>query len=100
MNHRDKLIYRVKSDTFLIDVPDERIRFDTKVKILECVDKRVFNNITQKVMAQKCNVGVATIKRFESIKVDSLSLFLKYIAFLEHLPNKHKRKLPRRYYSD
>lgn len=94
MSHRDKLLKRLKKETFLCKQEKEGIFFDTKLKILECIDKRVFNKITQKDMASYCNVSLVTIKRFENLEVDKLSLYLKYRHFLEHLPNKKKRKVP------
>ena len=87
-SHTNKLIKRINSDTFLNKCLDKGISKDTKVLIQSFVDKRVFNNITQKQMSIDCNVSIITIKRFENLKVDSLSLFLNYQFILESLKNK------------
>lgn len=71
-NHKDKLIKRVYTDTSLMSIIDKGVRFDTKLKIQECVDKRVFNKYTQQDIAIKCGVSLATIKRFENCKIVSL----------------------------
>ena len=94
MKHRDKLLKRIKSDTFLKNLNNEGVRYDTMVEIQSFVDKRVFNKITQQEMSLICNVSVATIKRFESLKIDSLELYLIYKVTLSELPNKVKRKIP------
>jgi|GEM_PF-4244134 len=94
-NHKNKLIKRVYSDTSLMSIIDKSVGFDTKLKIQECVDKRVFNKYTQKDIADKCNVSLATIKRFENCKIDSLSLYLNYVFLLEGLPNKKSKRVPK-----
>ena len=65
------------------------------MKILELVDKRVFNKITQSYISKTFNVSIATVKRFENLEVDSLSLFMNYKFLLEDLPNKKKQKVPK-----
>ncbi len=73
----------------------ERLNSDTKLKILQLVDIRVFNGITQVYMAKTCKVSKETIKRFENLKVNSLSLFINYKFILEDLPNKKKKEVPK-----
>ncbi len=94
MSHRNKLLKRLKTDTFLKKINNESIRKDIIYTILSCVDKRVFNKITQNEMTKLCGVSLATIKRFESLKCESLELYLLYIHFLADLPNKKKIKIP------
>ena len=94
MNHRDKLLKRLNNDTFLKSVIDKSVRKDSILNILECVDKRVFNKIPQSDMAEYCKVSVETIKRFENLKCDSLSLYLCYITYLKPLLNRKKKKTP------
>tara|TARA_R110000744_G_scaffold374456_1_gene487257 strand:- start:95 stop:340 length:246 start_codon:yes stop_codon:yes gene_type:complete len=38
------------------------------------------NKITQEEMSWNCKVSLSTIKRFESFKIDSLSLYVNYKA--------------------
>ena len=98
-NHRNKLLKRLDCDTSFTLKLNEGIRKDTKLKILEFVDKRVFNKFTQKELAEICNVSLPTIKRFENLEVDSLSLFMNYKLLLEDLPNKKKLKVPKWVYN-
>ena len=94
-NHRNKLLKRLNSDTSFKSIINESIKNDTKLKILELVDKRVFNKITQSYISKTFNVSIATVKRFENLEVDSLSLFMNYKFLLEDLPNKKKQKVPK-----
>ena len=89
-NHRNKLLKRLDCDTSFTLKINDGIRRDTKLKILELVDKRVFNKFTQEDLAKLCGVSLPTIKRFENLEVDSLSLFINYKLLLEDLPNKKK----------
>lgn len=95
MNQRDKLIVRLKSDTFYDQMLDESVRKDTKINILSCVDKRVFNGITQEDMAKSCNVSLSTIKRFENLQVNDLILYFNYQYLLQDLPNSKRKPVPR-----
>lgn len=100
MNHRDRLLERLKDDTNMKLITNQSVRRDTVLKILECTNKRAFNKITQKEIAKMCGVSLPTIKRFENLKVDSLTLFKNYVSILEDLPNKKKRKVPKWVYCE
>lgn len=91
-NHNTKLLKRIKADTFINQINNKSVRKDTKNRILECFDKRVFNNISQITIAKQCNVSIATLKRFENLQVNDLVLYFNYIDLLEYLPNKIKTK--------
>ena len=95
-----QLLKRLNNETLLTEIKDERFRFDTKVKILECVSKRMYNGITQEDVADMLDVSVSTIKRFESLKVDSLSLYMNYRKLFEDLQNKKSSKVPSWVFSD
>lgn len=97
--HNDKLLRKLDSNTSFTLKINDGVKRDTKLKILELVDKRVFNKITQSYMANTCNVSIPTIKRFENLEVDSLSLFMNYKFILEDLPNKKKIEVPKWVYS-
>ena len=91
----NQLLKRLNNETLLLEIKDERFRYDTKVKILECVSKRMYNGITQEDVAYILDVSVSTIKRFEALKVDSLSLFMNYRKLFEDMQNKKTSKVPR-----
>ena len=94
-NHTHKLLERINSDTFLNMKCREGIIYDTRMIIVQCIETRRINKITQNDMAKRCGVSLATIKRFEALKVDSLSLFIKYRYILENLPAREKRNIPK-----
>jgi DNA-binding XRE family transcriptional regulator len=59
----------------------DKLRGDRSVLILEIngmIEMRGKWKITQEVVAQNCGVSLATVKRFEAFKVDSLSLYWNY----------------------
>jgi len=95
MNHRDTLIKRLNSDTFLNFMDGLGIKCDTSLDLLECIDKRVFNGFTQKEVATFTGRSLATIKRFEQGKVDSLFLYMFYIDRFKALPNRKKALTPK-----
>jgi len=58
---------------------------DTSVIITEInglVANRAYLKISQMDMAESCKVSLRTIKRFEKMEVDSLSLYLNYKEIL------------------
>jgi DNA-binding XRE family transcriptional regulator len=66
----------IKTDTIL-----DKMYFDSSELVREIntlVERRKKWGHTQKQVANECGVSVPTIKRFEKLKVDSLSLFLNY----------------------
>ena len=93
-SHRDKLIKRLNSDTYLSFIKTQSVKNDTSVNLLSLIDKRVFNGITQEQVSISYGCSLAKIKRFEAGKVDSLSLFLFYVHQFKHLKNKKTRKIP------
>ncbi len=95
MNHRHKLIKRLNSDSFLKLMDGLSSKHDTSLDILECIDKRVFNGFTQKDVSGFTGKSLATIKRFEQGKVDSLFLYKFYIDRFRELPNKQKKTVPK-----
>jgi len=91
MNQTSEIFKRINADTIFDKHKQFSIGYDTKLEIAQLVHKRTVNRISQKQMSEMCEVGVATIKRFESYKVDSLVLFNDYKHFLSHL---HSNKKP------
>jgi hypothetical protein len=85
---------KLKSDTFLSFVPESSVKSDTRLTILECIDKRVFNGFSQKDVSKHAGKSLSTIKRFESGRLDSLSLYCYYLDAFKHLPNRKKAKVP------
>ena len=100
MNHRYTLINRLDSDTFLSFLDGLGVKLDTCLDLLECIDKRVFNGFTQKDVSSFTGKSLATIKRFEQGKVDSLFLYKFYIDRFKGLPNKKKKISHRWVYND
>lgn len=94
MDQHIKLIKRLKDDTFLNIKVKEGIILDTRLNIVTCINNRRFNKITQIDMSKWCKVSIATIKRFEQLQVDSLSLYLKYMYLLYDLNGRKQQKPP------
>lgn len=51
-------------------------------EINDLVEFRKYLKISQEAMAMSCRVSLRTIKRFEKMEVDSLSMYLNYKAIL------------------
>jgi len=94
MNHRDTLLSRLNSDTFLKFMDGLGVKNDTVLILLECIDKRVFNGFTQSDVSNFTGKSLATIKRFEKGKIDSLFLYQFYIDRFKELPNTKKKVVP------
>lgn len=92
MNHNDILLERAKIDGITKFIQDQSARSGVKLKILDALNIRLFNKITQKEMAIKCSVSLRTIQRFEKLEIDSITLFLNYRAHLKNLPYRAKQK--------
>ncbi len=59
--------------------------YDTSIiisEINELIGMRKYLKISQEGIAMSCKVSLRTIKRFEKMQVDSLSLYLNYKAIL------------------
>lgn len=91
MNQRDKETERFNSELYLNFVSNSGV----KIELLSFIDKRVYNNYTQKDVAKLFNRSLATIKRFENGQVDSLSLFFKYKDKFEPMRNRKSRVVPK-----
>lgn len=79
----NKLLKRIKNDTFVKSKQCESVKYETSISILQLVDARMSRNITQKQMSIRCKVSIATIKRFELLKCDSLLLYNSYKTSLD-----------------
>lgn len=91
MNQTTKLFQRLNSDTIFDFCENCSISYDTKLEIIQMIHKRMINGISQKRMSEMCGVGLATIKRFELLQVDSLVLFNKYRYFLGGFDSKIRK---------
>ena len=94
MNHRDKLLTRIKKECYIDSLLNEQVKKEVRLNILECVDKRVFNKIRQKDVAKSLDVSLSTIQRFERLEVSDLTLYFNYIELFKGLRNKKKKKVP------
>lgn len=66
----------VKTDTFIDKIYCDSSELIKEMNLIfECRKK---SGITQEEMAWNCKVSLSTIKRFESLKIDSLSLYVNY----------------------
>jgi predicted XRE-type DNA-binding protein len=99
MNHRDRLISKLKKDGCLNSIIDEDVKNEVRLKILQCIDKRVFNKIHQKEVAKTLGVSIAKIQRFENLECDDLTLYFNYITLFMELPSRKKRKIPKWVYN-
>lgn len=97
--HRDKLIRRLNSNTFLSFLDFGSVKYDTSVEILSLIDKRVFNGITQKFVAESLGISMSKVKRFEKGEVDSLRMYKFYVLMFDELPNKKIMQVPKWVYS-
>ena len=66
----------IKSDTFIDMIIGDSSELVKEINTLIQLRKKM--KITQEEMGWACKVSTPTIKRFESFKVDSLSLYLNY----------------------
>ena len=66
----------IKSDTFTDKLIEDGSYLIQEINHLVKCRKEL--KITQEEMSWACKVSLPTIKRFESLKVDSLTLFLNY----------------------
>lgn len=68
----------VKTDTFLDKVYCDSSELVKEINhLIKCRKKW---GITQEEMSWNCKVSLSTIKRFEALKIDSLSLYVNYKA--------------------
>ena len=71
---------KVKSDTFLDKVHCDSSELVKEINTMIVIRKKL--KISQEDMSWNCKVSLSTIKRFESFKTDSLSLYMNYKAVL------------------
>ena len=95
MNKIDTILKKAKSDTFLSKVNNQKVKFELKNKLLNSLDKRIFNRLTQKDIAKTMGVSVSTIKRLENGDVYDISIIENYVDILEGLPNRKKIEIPK-----
>ena len=91
----DRVVKRINNDTLCKFIKCSSIKKDTSLRIAEYIYKRVFNGVTQEEVSISTGKSIATIKRFEAGKCDSLYLFMYYKTQFENLPNKEKVKIPK-----
>ncbi|TNE74964.1 XRE family transcriptional regulator [bacterium] len=69
----------ITNDLFIDCLEGLSIGFDTSSKLKHSIENRKQSKITQEEVSVLTGRSIATIKRFESGKVDSLFLFCYYI---------------------
>jgi DNA-binding XRE family transcriptional regulator len=68
----------VRTDTLLDKIHCDSSELVKEINLM--VECRKNLKITQEEMSWNCQVSISTIKRFESFKIDSLSLYMNYKA--------------------
>ena len=68
----------VRTDTLLDKIYCDSSELVKDINLM--VGRRKKWSITQEEMSWNCKVSLSTIKRFESFKIDSLSLYVNYKA--------------------
>ena len=81
MTQNERFLKRLNNDTLLNSITNESAKYDTKLKILQCVNERINRKLTQKQVSELFNVSVETIKRFEKLESNNLCLYVNYIEY-------------------
>lgn len=75
----------INNDFFIHHLEGLSISFETSRKLKGAIDNRKKSKVTQEDVSKLTGRSIATIKRFESGKVDSLFLYRYYLETFETL---------------